>query len=166
MLGSLQDAGNTVTLAHYLRLLEAAFLASGLERASSEQRKRGSSPKLVTWNNALVTALSGLSFAEARDDSGYWGRLIENAVGAHLLNHLAPPRFAIGYWRERNHEIDFVVTSGRKRIGIEVKSGRPGRLRGTEAFQRRFPRAHVVLIGGGGMPLEEALGGDPAQWLP
>ena len=30
MLGQLQDAGNTVTLAGYLRLLETAFLASGL----------------------------------------------------------------------------------------------------------------------------------------
>jgi hypothetical protein len=31
MLGQLQDAGNTTTLAHYLRLLETAFLVSGLE---------------------------------------------------------------------------------------------------------------------------------------
>ena len=31
MLGQLQDAGNTITLAHYLKLLETAFLVSGLE---------------------------------------------------------------------------------------------------------------------------------------
>ena len=31
MLGQLQDVGNTTTLAHYLKLLETAFLVSGLE---------------------------------------------------------------------------------------------------------------------------------------
>lgn len=40
MLGQLQDAGNTTTLAHYLRLLESAFLASGLEVLTP--RSRGS----------------------------------------------------------------------------------------------------------------------------
>ncbi|MBF0559969.1 MAG: ATP-binding protein, partial [Nitrospirae bacterium] len=54
MLGQLQDAGNTTTLAHYLRLLESAFLVSGLELFSQGHiRKRGSSPKLILWNNAL-----------------------------------------------------------------------------------------------------------------
>jgi hypothetical protein len=64
MLGQLQDAGNTTTLAHYLKLLESAFLASGLELFSQgKQRKRGSSPKLILWNNALVNALSTRTFA-------------------------------------------------------------------------------------------------------
>ena len=39
MLGQLHDAGNTVTLAAYLRLLETAFLASGLELYSKGDRK-------------------------------------------------------------------------------------------------------------------------------
>ena len=43
MLGQLTDAGNTVTLANYLRLLETAFLASGL----GAFRKR--SPKAKAW---------------------------------------------------------------------------------------------------------------------
>ena len=28
------------------------------------------------------------------------------------------------YWRERNREVDFVVTAGRRVVAIEVKSGR------------------------------------------
>jgi len=53
MLGQLQDVGNTTTIAHYLKLLETAFLVSGLELFSrGSVRKRGSSPKLVLWNNA------------------------------------------------------------------------------------------------------------------
>jgi hypothetical protein len=34
VLSTLQDAGNTVTLAHYLRLLETSFLVSGIERST------------------------------------------------------------------------------------------------------------------------------------
>lgn len=165
MLGTLQDAGNTVTLAHYLRLLEACFLVSGIERVTGAPRRRGSSPKLVLWNNALTTALSGMSFAEARADSASWGRLVENAAGAHLLNHLSPPRFEVGYFRDRNDEVDFVVTAGRVRVGIEVKSGRPDRLRGLAAFRRRFPDARTLVVGSGGVPLEEFLREHPARLL-
>ncbi|HYC57239.1 MAG TPA: AAA family ATPase, partial [Candidatus Binatia bacterium] len=84
MLGQLQDAGNTVTLAGYLRLLETAFLASGLELFSrGTVRKRGSSPKLILWNNALITAPSLRSYEQSLADGPWWGRLVENAVGAH-----------------------------------------------------------------------------------
>ena len=61
MLGQLQDAGNTTTLAHYLRLLETAYLISGLPRYSGgHARSRGSSPKLILWNNALASSLAML----------------------------------------------------------------------------------------------------------
>ncbi|MBI4872494.1 MAG: ATP-binding protein [Candidatus Riflebacteria bacterium] len=165
MLGTLQDAGNTVTLAHYLRLLEACFLASGLECLTGRPRQRGSSPKIVVWNNALVAALSGLSFEQARTDGAFWGRLVENAAGAHLLGHLPSPRFHVGYWRERNCEVDFVVSAGRQLIGVEVKSGRPGRLEGLTAFRRRFPSARALVIGSGGMPLEEFFSEHPTRSL-
>lgn len=165
MLGTLQDAGNTTTLAHYLKLLEASFLLSGLERLTGRARRRGSSPKIVFWNNALVTALSGFSFDEARDDASWWGRLVENAVGAHLLNSLPSPRYEVGYWRERNDEVDFVVRVGGKRIGLEVKSGRPGRLGGLTAFRKRFPAARTLVVGAGGIPLEEFFSAEPASLL-
>jgi uncharacterized protein len=165
MLGTLQDAGNTVTLAHYLRLLETAFLVSGLERVSGSPRERGSSPKLIAWNNALVSALSGLSFREAKGDSEFWGRLVENAVGAHLLNELDPTRFHVGYFRDRNDEVDFVVGVGDRRVGVEVKSGRSGKLIGLRSFVKRFDGARGIVIGAGGLPLDEALTGDPRAWL-
>ncbi len=47
MLGQLQDAGNTTTLAHYLDLLGTAGMLTGLSKYSGgEIRKRASSPKL------------------------------------------------------------------------------------------------------------------------
>lgn len=164
MLGQLQDAGNTTTLAHYLRLLETAFLASGLDRfKAGRAARRGSSPKLILWNNALVTGLGLAGFEQAREDPSLWGRLVENAVGAHLLNHLQGAPHEISYWRERSDEVDFVVRAGNEVWAIEVKSGRPARATGLAAFLRRHPRARPLIVGTGGMPLAEFFSTDPAE---
>jgi len=154
MLGQLHDAGNTTTLAHYLKLLQTAFLVSGLELYSAGcGRHRGSSPKLIVWNSALIHALSRFSFEEARHDGAWWGRTVENAVGLHLLNHLTEPTWTVTYWREGNAEVDFVVTQGRDVWALEVKSGRPGRISGLAAFRARYPQARTLLIGSEGIPL-------------
>jgi len=166
MLGQLNDAGNTTTLAGYLHLLGTAFLVSGLELYSAGQgRKRGSSPKFVHWNNALVSALSRRTFAQARDDAAWWGRLVENAVGAWLLNSLSPTEWEVSYWRKGNDEVDFVVSRGREIVAIEVKSGRPAKSAGMTAFCRAYPRARPLMIGGGGLSLEEFFAAAPEQWL-
>jgi hypothetical protein len=156
MLGQLHDAGNTTTLAHYLKLLEAAFLASGLELFSrGVQRKRGSSPKLILWNNALVNALSTRSFADSLADTVWWGRLVENAVGAHLCNSLSSVQYSVTYWREGGHEVDFVIARGRDIWAIEVKSGRSGKAAGLSRFHKRYPEAQTLLVGAQGIPLGE-----------
>jgi predicted AAA+ superfamily ATPase len=166
MLGQLHDAGNTTTLAGYLHLLGTAFLVSGLELFSAGQgRKRGSSPKFVHWNNALVSALARRPFAEACEDAAWWGRLVENAVGSWLLNGLSPTDWEVGYWRKGNAEVDYVISRGRDVIAIEVKSGRPGKAPGLDAFQRLYPRARPLLLGGGGVALEEVFATSPERWL-
>jgi predicted AAA+ superfamily ATPase len=166
MLGQLTDAGNTTTLAHYLRLLETAFLVSGLERFSGGRaRSRGSSPKLVLWNNALVNALDLPSFEQVRSDPARWGRIVENAVGAHLLNHLGHLPFEVTYWRHRDREVDYVVEAGGTLWAIEVKSGRPARPRGLSDFLRRQPGACSLIVGTGGIPLEEFFEADPRDLL-
>jgi predicted AAA+ superfamily ATPase len=166
MLGQLQDAGNTTTLAHYLKLLETAFLVSGLELfARGLQPKRGSSPKLVLWNQALINALASRPFETARLDPEWWGRLIENAVGAHLLNHLVTPEWKIMYWRRGGAEVDYVVERGRTVWGLEVKSGRRRPASGFAAFRRAYPKAHALIIGSEGVPVEEFLAADPRPLL-
>ena len=96
MRGQLRDAGNTTTLAHYLDLLTRAGLLTGLEKyANQPQRRRASSPKLNVLNTALMSAMSGYSFDEARQDRSYWGRLVESAVGAHLYNRSIPDSKAL-----------------------------------------------------------------------
>lgn len=164
MLGHLQDAGNTTTLAHYLRLLETAFLASGLERFSAGRaRSRGSSPKLILWNNALATALGLTDFEETRENPALWGRLVENAVGAHLLNALQGAPYEVTYWRERSLEVDFIVRAGAKIWAVEAKSGRPGRMEGLAGFLRLHPRARPLIVGAGGISLKEFFSADPKE---
>ena len=166
MLGQLQDAGNTTTLANYLRLLETAYLVSGLELFSKGQvRKRGSSPKLVLWNNALVNALSLLSRKQARADGSWWGRLVENAVGAHLLNGLQGPDWSVTYWRDGDAEVDFVVAQGTRIWALEVKSGRPGKTYGIQAFRKRYPTAKVWLIGESGIKLADFFDRRAREWF-
>ena len=166
MLGQLQDAGNTTTLAAYLRRLETAYLVSGLELFSQGQvRKRGSSPKLVLWNNALVNALSLLTRQQAMANGGFWGRLVENAVGAHLLNGLQGPDWSITYWRDGDEEVDFVVAHGTHVWALEVKSGRPGKASGIRAFRKRYPKAKVWLLGEGGIKLPDFFSRPALEWL-
>ncbi len=166
LVGQLQDAGNTTTLAHYLELLGGAGLVRGLQKyAGSRARQRGSSPKLLALNNALVTATRGVRVSEARRDPDLRGRLVETTVGAHLAA-IADPTVELTYWRERNREVDYVVRAGRSLVAIEVTSGRrKDVLPGLDAFAKEFGRARKLLIGGQGIPLEEFLLSDPMRWL-
>lgn len=166
MLGQLHDAGNTTTLANYLRLLESAFLASGLEIFSrGRQRKRGSSPKFILWNNALVNALSTRSFAESSKDAVWRGRLVENAVGACLCNNLHAVEYTVTYWRQGNYEVDFVVARGNDLWALEVKSGRSGKAEGLARFRTLYPESRALLVGGPGIPLEEFFSRNVRSWL-
>ena len=167
MLGQLQDAGNTTTLAHYLKLLESAFLASGLESyRSGKAGKRGSSPKLILWNNALVSAQRSLSFSQMKQDGSAWGRLVENAVGGHLLNRLNLPSDQVFYWRaDQDKEVDFIVKTPEKTWALEVKSGRKNKASGLEFFLKKNPKSKALIIGTGGMELEEFFKSDPNQLL-
>lgn len=166
MLGQLVDAGNTTTLSHYADLLETAFLLSALPLyTAGTARKRAGSPKLVLWNNALVSAFCGRDFASARADGAWWGRLVENAVGAHLLTQLPKESFAVSYWRDTSEETDFVVARGKDVWVLEVKSGRPGRISGLAAFRARYPKARALVVGSGGIPLEEFFASPVSRWF-
>ncbi len=148
MLGQLQDAGNTTTLAHYLVLLEHSGLVSGLSKHAGEVvRRRGSSPKLNVHNTALMTAGSGYTFVQAQADRDFWGRLTEACVGAHLIN-TASDGCSVHYWRESPHEVDFVLHGARSLVAIEVKSGRRStHVAGLDAFCDAFRVTRRLVVG-------------------
>ncbi|NBU60072.1 MAG: ATP-binding protein [Betaproteobacteria bacterium] len=159
MLGQLHDAGNTTTLAHYLRLLESAGMVRGIEKYAGELvRQRASSPKLQVLNNALMTALSGNLPRHLLESPEQRGQLVESAVGAHLANAAAMGQCRLFHWREGDREVDFVIERAGSVIAIEVKSGRRrDGLPGMAAFLRQWPRARPLLVGADGVGIEEFL---------
>ena len=167
MLGQLQEAGNTTTLAHYLDLLSAAGMAVGLSKfAGAHVRQRGSSPKLVVLNTALMSAEVGLPLEQIQRDGDRWGRLVESAVGAHLANAAMAGQFELFYWTERSREVDFVARSPRGLIAIEVKSGRsPTAFPGMTTFTGRYRPDRTFLVGSGGIPLGEFLERPATYWI-
>jgi predicted AAA+ superfamily ATPase len=161
MLGQLDDAGNTTTLAHYLHLLEGAGMACGLQKYMGQVvRQRASSPKLQVFNNALlgsVAVLSGDSLASLQQQPERWGRFVESAVGAELLaRHLThqSTQPCIHYWNDGQREVDYVLQQGPDLFALEVKSGvHTGNVSGLAAFCAAHPAARPLVLGTGGLPL-------------
>ncbi len=157
LVGQLQDRGSINTLANYLEFLSAAFLIRPVQKWSSRPlRVRASSPKLIVQNNALINALRNVAYPEALSDKVFYGRLVENTVGAALVNSGEE----VYYWNDRDKEVDFVVHRGNKILAIEVKSGvSEAGVSGLKTFQARFPGAVAVTVGGEGadMSVEEFL---------
>ena len=163
MLGQLTDAGNTTTLAHYLELLRGAGLVAGLPKFSgSEIRRRGSSPKLLALDTGLVSATAGRSFADARADRTTWGRLVETAVGGHLVR----AGLDVAWWRDGNLEVDYVVRRADQVTALEVKSGTAATaLPGMSAIARKHVIDRRLLVGGDGIELGEFLGRPAEHYL-
>ena len=118
--GLLQDAGALETVAHYLALLEEAFLVAPLPKFSTRAaRRRAAPPKLVTLNNALVAVMDPQGIADASSDPKRFGAWVENACLAHAWN----AGQQVSYWREEPLEVDGVFEGSWGRWAVEVKSG-------------------------------------------
>lgn len=150
MVGQLQDAGNTTTLAHYLALLDKAGVLRGLEkhRPKALERKK-SSPRFMVYDTALMTAASGRAKELLLGDFELRGHLVESAVGARLLALGPDLGFDVQWWREGNNEVDFVLEGEGKLAAVEVKSGRTKPQGGMAAFLREYPEATRIIVGGG-----------------
>lgn len=162
MLGQLLDAGNTTTLAHYLTLLDSAGLLAGLEKFSGNVlRQRQSSPKFQVHNTALLSAQMSETLPEVMQHAQQWGRIVESAVGGHLLNFARESDARLFYWREGNEEVDFVLQYRGKCLAIEVKSGAVRGSSGMHTFQQKFAPDRMLLIGKDGLPWQEFLTIEP-----
>jgi predicted AAA+ superfamily ATPase len=142
MVGQLQDVGNTSTLSNYLNLLSSAWMLTGLDKfAGDVARSRASSPKLLALNTAFISAQLGLT------------------------NYKASV-MTLQYWRERNHEVDFILSQGDRLTAIEVKSGRrKGSFSGLKKFTQNYSSSQSLVVGKGGVPLEAFLLASPEQWV-
>lgn len=156
--GQLQDAGNTTTLSHYLNLLDTAGLLGGLEKYSVDIiRKRSSSPKFQVHNTALISAQRNEFFNEILANPPEWGRLVESAVGAYLINSCQELGINLYYWRDRNEEVDFVIEKRGKIVAIEVKTGFDHATSGMQLFKNQFKPDKILLVGRSGIPWPDFL---------
>ena len=161
MLGSLQDAGNTVTLASYINLLNESGLLCGLQKYSIDlARRRASIPKLQVYNNALKMVYSPLTFEEVLVDRKSWGRIIESCIGAYLVSQSFVHRFEVFYWRERDDEVDFILRKKSSVIAIEVNSNAEKKTAGLEKFKQLFQPNKAFIVGDGGISIEDFLSMD------
>lgn len=166
MLGQLQDAGNVTTLAGYLQILDECELLTGLHKyAYDKSRKYNSIPKYQVYNSALMTAYSEGTFKSERLDPRRWGRRVESAVGAHLINNADKQDYKVFYWRDASDEVDFVIARGDKSVGIEVKSGRRTTNKGLALFKEQFNPQYTLVVGSGGISIEEFLQTDVSKLL-
>ncbi|MBI5485903.1 MAG: ATP-binding protein [Deltaproteobacteria bacterium] len=145
MQGQLRDPGALETIAHYLALLEEAFLVAALPKhAVRPARQRAAPPKLVTLNNALLAAVDPRGIADRSADPRRFGAWVENACLAHAWN--AGQR--VRYWREEPWEVDGILDGSWGAWAIEVKTGQvsSAELRGVGEFTRRFSGYRPLVL--------------------
>ena len=143
--GQLQDPGALETIAHYLELLEEAFLVAPLPKHSERPaRQRSAPPKLVPLNNALLAVMDPRGVPDRATDPQRWGVWVENACLAYAWN--AGQR--VSYWREEPLEVDGVIEGSWGSWAIEVKTGRisTSDLKGLGEFVRRHPKFRPLVV--------------------
>jgi hypothetical protein len=164
--GQLQDSGALETIAHYLALLEEAFLVAPLPKyAKGVTRSRSSPPKLVTLSNALVAVMApqGIAGADPDPEPARLGLWVENACLAHAWN--AGQR--VSYWREEPLEVDGIIEGSWGSWAVEVKTGRfqMSDLKGLLEFTRRHPPFRpLVLCDRADLPTAARAGVEAITW--
>lgn len=157
----LQDAGNVTTLAGYLHLLDECGLLCGLQKyAEDNARKYNSIPKFQVYNNALRNVYADKDFLEVMEDPKAWGRYAESAVGAYIVSQAQICDYRAYYWRDSRDEVDFVLVRRGRKVAIEVKSGRRISNAGLPKFEAAFHPYRAIIVGSGGLSLEEFLSMD------
>ena len=154
----MQDAGNVTTLAGYLHLLDECNLLCGLQKyAEDNARKYNSIPKFQVYNSALRNVYSDEDFIDAVQNSKSWGRYVESAIGAYLVSQAQLIGYKVYYWRDKNDEVDYVITYRNRKVAIEVKSGRRTINTGIVKFADLYKPYRTIVVGSGGLSVEEFL---------
>jgi predicted AAA+ superfamily ATPase len=162
--GQLHDRGALDTIAHYLGLLEEAYLIAAVPKyAETPRRMRSSPPKLIVLNNALMAASDPRGVPEPSADSARFGAWVENACLAFAWN----AGQQVSYWREEPFEVDAIIEGSWGRWAIEVKTGRydAASLRGLLEFTRRHPKfTPLIVCDKEGLAGAERIGVQAIEW--
>lgn len=143
--GRLEERGALETIAHYLRLLEEAYLVAALPKhARRAARRRAAPPKLVTLNQALLAAAHPDGVPDRTRDPARFGAWLENACLSHAWNSGQQ----VAYWREEPYDVDGVLDGTWGRWAVEVTLGpvTTEAVRGLLEFSRRFRDYRLLVI--------------------
>ena len=141
-------------------------MLSGIQKyAGQELRRRASPPKFNAHNTALISAQSKYTFEQAKSDRTHWGRLVESAIGSHLINN-KPENSRLYYWRESPSEVDFVLAYGEKLLAIEVKSGDDYAIpTDLKLFAGKFKNVTPMVVGADGIAISDFLLQPVESWI-
>lgn len=145
MQGQLQDGGALETVAHYLALLQDAYLVAPLEKFAKQViRRRAAPPKIVVLNNALISAMHPDGAPDPMQEPSRYGQWVENACLAFAVNQ----NQQVSYWREEPIEVDGIFEGSWGKWAVEIKTGRftSTDLRGLLEFCRRFPEFRPLVL--------------------
>ncbi len=143
--GQLQDRGALETIAHYLTLLEDAYLVAALPKHSPvPARRRAAPPKVIALSNAFLAVTDPRGVPEPTTDPARFGAWVENACLAQAWN----AGQAVSYWREEPLEVDAVLDGSWGSWVVEVKTGAVSAsdLRGITEFAARHRRYRPLLL--------------------
>jgi len=132
------------TIANYLRVLEATYLAHVLRPFSAHRATEiVSAPKVYAFDTGFVCYHRGWTTLRQEDRGLLWEHFVLNELHAHLQTR------RIGYWRDkRGHEVDFIVPRrGRQPIAIECKwTATDLDLNNLGVFSHRYPQAELYVV--------------------
>ena len=140
-----------------------AYLAAPRGRFLGQARRRAAPPKLVTLNNALLSAMHAQGPPDPTRESARFGLWVENACLAFAVNQGQ----RVTYWREEPLEIDAVVEGSWGDWAIEVKTSSFNSLRLQDRLEsgRRNPKFRpVVITASGDEPLARRRGVAAISW--
>ena len=82
-----------------------------------------------------------------------------------LYSFFDKERYNVYYWREGNHEVDFVISKKNSVAAIEVKSNSEATNTGLQEFDKKFHPKTSLVIGRNGLPAEDFFKINPVDLL-
>lgn len=150
MLNAIENAGSVTTIKSCMHLLNNAFLIAPLEKYSgSKIKQKGSIPKILVFDNSLITATSRLRYKDILT-SPMLGRLTENSVGMQLYNLAQKYGGELFYWRDRDEEVDYVIKIGNITRAFEIKSSKTPQIniKSLDSFRKHYNKVETFIISG------------------
>ena len=135
------------TVKEYYQILEDTLLGFFLWPYDRKERKKAR-PKFYFFDPGVVRALQGRLSVDITPSER--GMLFETWLINELLriNEYLKKRLEFSFWRERNHEIDLLISRGGKIVaGVEIKSKKAEIPTATKKrFKNRFPNATLYTV--------------------